>query len=79
MDQEGKLTTPLKFPPIALQFQLIFQNNVLPSGERQVQGLTLLLQHVDRHSAGQYVCSADNGVAQPDQRFINIVVKCTYN
>lgn len=50
----------------------------MPSGERTVTGLTLLLQHVDRHSAGQYQCSADNGVAQPDTRFINLVVKCKF-
>lgn len=55
-----------------------FQNNVLPSGERSVSGLSLVIQHADRHSAGQYQCSADNGVGQPDIRHITLNVLCKY-
>lgn len=50
------------------------KNNVMPSGERTVQGMTLVIQHADRHSAGQYQCSADNGVGAPDTRHISINV-----
>ncbi|KAK5640980.1 hypothetical protein RI129_009527 [Pyrocoelia pectoralis] len=51
------------------------KNNVLPSGERSVNGLSLVIQHADRHSAGQYQCSADNGVGQPDSRHITLNVR----
>lgn len=54
------------------------KNNVLPSGERSVSGLSLVIQHADRHSAGQYQCSADNGVGQPDTRHITLNVLCKY-
>uniref|UniRef100_A0AAR5PD99 Ig-like domain-containing protein n=1 Tax=Dendroctonus ponderosae TaxID=77166 RepID=A0AAR5PD99_DENPD len=50
------------------------KNNVMPSGERSIQGLTMVIQHADRHSAGQYQCSADNGVGEPDTKHININV-----
>lgn len=50
------------------------KNNVLPSGERSVSGLSLVIQHADRHSAGQYQCSADNGVGQPDTKHITLNV-----
>ncbi|KAL1498227.1 hypothetical protein ABEB36_009060 [Hypothenemus hampei] len=50
------------------------KNNVMPSGERSVQGLSLVIQHADRHSAGQYQCSADNGVGEPDTKHITINV-----
>lgn len=50
------------------------KNNVMPSGEKSVNGLALVLQHADRHSAGQYQCSADNGVGQPDSRHITVKV-----
>jgi hypothetical protein len=55
------------------------KNNVLPSGERSVSGLSLVIQHADRHSAGQYQCSADNGVGQPDTRHITLNVLCKYS
>ncbi|XP_076275848.1 opioid-binding protein/cell adhesion molecule-like [Rhynchophorus ferrugineus] len=50
------------------------KNNVMPSGDRTIQGLTMMISHVDRHSAGQYQCSADNGVGEPDTKHININV-----
>ncbi|CAH1135743.1 unnamed protein product [Ceutorhynchus assimilis] len=50
------------------------KNNVMPSGERSIQGLTMVIQHADRHTAGQYQCSADNGVGEPDTKHININV-----
>ncbi|KAK9883141.1 hypothetical protein WA026_001339 [Henosepilachna vigintioctopunctata] len=50
------------------------KNDALPSGEKSVLGLSLVLQHVDRHSAGTYQCTADNGVGQPDFRQIQLTV-----
>lgn len=54
------------------------KNNVLPSGERSVSGLSLVIQHADRHSAGQYQCSADNGVGQADTKHITLNVLCKF-
>ncbi|XP_018323702.1 protein amalgam-like [Agrilus planipennis] len=51
------------------------KNNVLPSGERSVSGQALVIQSADRHSAGQYMCSADNGVGQPDTKIITLNVR----
>ncbi|XP_066250659.1 protein amalgam-like [Euwallacea similis] len=50
------------------------KNNVMPSGERSVQGMILVIQHADRHTTGQYQCSADNAVGEPDTKHIVINV-----
>ncbi|XP_050292731.1 opioid-binding protein/cell adhesion molecule-like [Anthonomus grandis grandis] len=50
------------------------KNNNMPSGDKSVEGLTMVIQHADRHSAGQYQCSADNGVGEPDTKHITINV-----
>ncbi|CAH0564335.1 unnamed protein product [Brassicogethes aeneus] len=50
------------------------KNNVLPSGERSVSGQSMVIQHADRHSAGQYECAAENGVGQIDSRHITLNV-----
>ena len=55
---------------------ILIQNNVMPSGERSLTGQLLYIQHVDRHSAGLYQCSADNGVGQPDTKSITLTVLC---
>lgn len=52
------------------------KNNVLPSGERSVSGVAFTIPRANRHSAGQYQCSADNGVGQPDTRHITLNVLC---
>ncbi|XP_059095513.1 protein amalgam-like [Tigriopus californicus] len=38
------------------------QNNLLPSGEKARVSKTLIIDSVDRHEAGTYVCEATNGV-----------------
>ncbi|XP_044759948.1 lachesin-like [Coccinella septempunctata] len=50
------------------------ENDALPSGEKTVLGLSMVIQHADRHSAGTYQCTADNGVGQPDTRHIVLSV-----
>ena len=43
-------------------FLLIFQNNLLPSGEKSLVAKSLVIESVDRHEAGIYICEAKNGV-----------------
>ena len=38
------------------------QNNLLPSGEKRKTVKTLVIDSVDRHEAGIYICEATNGV-----------------
>lgn len=52
------------------------ENDALPSGEKSVFGLSMVIQHADRHSAGTYQCTADNGVGQVDTRHITLSVMC---
>ena len=40
----------------------LFQNNLLPSGEKLVVAKSLVIDSVDRHEAGIYTCEAKNGV-----------------
>ena len=41
---------------------LLFQNNLLPSGEKFLVAKSLVIDSVDRHEAGSYTCEAKNGV-----------------
>ncbi|XP_018912896.1 protein amalgam isoform X2 [Bemisia tabaci] len=41
------------------------KDSVLPSGERSVEGSTITLEKVDRHQAGIYQCTAENGIGKP--------------
>ena len=41
---------------------LLFQNNLLPSGEKFLVAKSLVIDSVDRHEAGTYNCEAKNGV-----------------
>lgn len=38
------------------------QNNLLPSGEKSLVAKSLVIESVDRHEAGIYICEAKNGV-----------------
>ena len=38
------------------------QNNLLPNGEKRKTSNSLIIDSVDRHEAGVYVCEANNGV-----------------
>ena len=63
-------------------FFWIFQNNLLPSGEKRRASKTLIIDSVDRHEAGVYVCRAHNGVgvgkAETAEAQINLQVLCKY-
>ena len=59
-------------------FHSFFQNNVLPSGEKTLEGLSIVIQDVTRHHSGIYMCTADNQVGQPDTAEIDLKVLCKY-
>ena len=43
-------------------YALYLQNNLLPNGEKRKTAKTLVIESVDRHEAGIYICEANNGV-----------------
>lgn len=54
----------------------LFQNNVMPNGEANITNNVLEMMHADRHTVGNYRCTADNRVGQPDSREIYVNVLC---
>lgn len=48
------------------------------SADYRVQQDALLLHDMDRHKAGLYVCSADNGVGDPVIAVASVQVACEY-
>lgn len=57
---------------------MLSQNNVLPNGEANITNNVLEMMHADRHTVGQYKCTADNRVGEPDQREVSVNVLCKY-
>ena len=55
---------------------LLFQNNVLPSGDKVIEGDKLVIQDVTRHHSGIYLCTGDNKVGRPDTAQIDLKVLC---
>ncbi|XP_049963885.1 lachesin-like isoform X1 [Schistocerca serialis cubense] len=41
------------------------KDNTLPTGEKSVEGFSITLEKIDRHQAGVYQCTANNGVGDP--------------
>ncbi|XP_066907483.1 lachesin isoform X2 [Halyomorpha halys] len=41
------------------------KDNNLPSGEKTKEGFSITLEKIDRHHAGVYQCTANNGVGKP--------------
>ncbi|XP_021925523.1 lachesin-like isoform X1 [Zootermopsis nevadensis] len=41
------------------------KDNILPTGEKAMEGFSITLNKVDRHQAGVYQCTASNGVGDP--------------
>ncbi|XP_073988666.1 klingon isoform X2 [Rhodnius prolixus] len=41
------------------------KDNSLPTGEKAMEGFSITLEKVDRHQAGVYQCTANNGVGDP--------------
>ena len=56
-----------------------FQNNVLPSGDKFVDGNSVVIQEVSRHHSGIYICSADNEVGNPARAEIDLKVLCKFS
>jgi len=50
------------------------QNNMLPSGEVNRMGESLVISVVSRHHTGLYICTADNGVGHPSHANIDLQV-----
>ncbi len=59
-----------------ITFEFDFQFQMLPSGEKEVEGPTLMLRNVTRLDTGAYICSAANGVDLPVQAKIQLKVIC---
>ena len=53
-----------------------FKNNMLPSGEVNRMGESLVISVVSRHHTGLYICTADNGVGHPSHANIDLQVLC---
>ena len=53
-----------------------FQNNVLPSGEKSFESQSIVIQDLNRHHSGSYICTASNGVGQAASAEINLKVLC---
>ncbi|XP_059483925.1 neural cell adhesion molecule 2 isoform X2 [Neocloeon triangulifer] len=51
------------------------KNNLLPSGEKSVEGFSITIEQANRHQAGVYQCMASNGVGQPVLRDITLRVQ----
>ena len=61
--------------------QNFLQNNLLPSGEKRKTVKTLVIDSVDRHEAGIYICEATNGVGVSHVKAeakIKLQVLCEY-
>ena len=56
----------------------LFQNNLLPSGEKFEEGNSVIIQDVSRHHSGIYVCTADNDVGTPARAEIDLKVLCKF-
>ncbi|XP_039280250.1 limbic system-associated membrane protein [Nilaparvata lugens] len=41
------------------------KNNLLPSGEKSVEGYSIIIEQATRHHAGVYLCTASNSVGEP--------------
>ncbi|XP_014256573.2 MAM domain-containing glycosylphosphatidylinositol anchor protein 2-like isoform X2 [Cimex lectularius] len=57
------------------------KDNSLPSGEKALEGFSITLEKVDRHQAGVYQCTANNGVGDPvtvDMQ-LDVLCKIHYN
>lgn len=59
-------------PPPKITWQRA--NNVLPSGDKFVDGNSVVIQEVSRHHSGIYICSADNEVGNPARAEIDLKV-----
>ena len=40
-----------------------------------LQGTSLLIEDIDRHAEGNYVCTADNGIGEPATASMEVMVE----
>lgn len=57
---------------------LSFQFQMLPTGEKEREGSSLVLPNVTRLESGTYICRASNGVDRPVEAKIELHVICEY-
>ncbi|XP_075214142.1 lachesin-like [Lycorma delicatula] len=50
------------------------KNNLLPNGEKSLEAFSISIAQANRHHAGQYQCTANNGVGDPATSQINVHV-----
>uniref|UniRef100_A0A0K2SXN7 Ig-like domain-containing protein n=1 Tax=Lepeophtheirus salmonis TaxID=72036 RepID=A0A0K2SXN7_LEPSM len=50
------------------------ENNLLPSGDKALEGYSIVIQDVSRHHSGIYSCTADNKVGEPARAEIDLKV-----
>ncbi|XP_062558913.1 MAM domain-containing glycosylphosphatidylinositol anchor protein 1-like [Armigeres subalbatus] len=50
------------------------RNKLLPTGDANLTESVFEMSHVNRHSSGHYLCTADNRVGQPDTREVAVNV-----
>ncbi|XP_023342737.1 limbic system-associated membrane protein [Eurytemora carolleeae] len=50
------------------------ENNMLPSGEKSMAGVSINIPDVSRHHTGLYICTAENGVGHPSAAEIDLQV-----
>lgn len=46
------------------------------AGKKSVDGPSLMIEQTNRHHAGTYMCTADNGVGAPITREITLNILC---
>ena len=51
---------------------------MLPSGDKFVEGNSVIIQDVTRHHSGIYICTADNEVGTPARAEIDLKVLCKF-
>uniref|UniRef100_A0A182NRD8 Ig-like domain-containing protein n=1 Tax=Anopheles dirus TaxID=7168 RepID=A0A182NRD8_9DIPT len=55
------------------------KNNLLPNGEEQFTNPVYVIENMDRHKGGTYICTANNGVGQVATSQIILHVLCKYS
>lgn len=60
-------------PPAAISWSR--RQGHLPSGAQSEEGLSITIANVDRHVEGDYICTASNGIGDPDSTSMTIEVE----
>lgn len=61
-------------------FVNVIDNNLLIfAGDEKLSSTVLLIESMDRHKGGTYICTANNGVGQPASTQVVLHVLCKYH